>query len=94
MELKEARERIDAVDGILLDAFLKRMALSREIGGIKKDLGLPSEDPAREAEVLKRVAEKSGDLAPYAEELYRCLFTLSRDYQKRGLQSSLSLQSV
>ncbi len=85
MELKEARERIDAIDGILLDAFLKRMALSQEIGRIKRDLGLPLEDPAREEEVLKRVAEKSGELAPCAEELYRCIFSLSKAYQQRGI---------
>ncbi len=85
MELKEARERIDAVDEILLDAFLKRMALSREIGRIKAEQGLPLENREREAEVLDRAMKRSGNLAPYAEELYRCLFSLSKAYQQRGI---------
>ena len=84
-ELTEARKKMDAADEALLDAFLQRMAVSGEIGRLKREQGLPLEDPGREAEVIRRVSERSGEMAPYAEELYRCIFSLSKAYQQRGI---------
>ena len=82
MELKELREEIDTVDEALTALFLRRMALSREIGRIKAERGLPLRVPEREKELLARRREQAGELADYAEALYDTLLSLSRRYQE------------
>jgi chorismate mutase len=55
-ELARRREQIEAIDRELVGLLAKRAALSREIGATKKVAGLPTLDPAREAEVIRRAA--------------------------------------
>lgn len=54
--LGRCREQIEQLDRELIGLLAKRMALSKEIGATKKVAGLPTLDPAREAEVIRRAA--------------------------------------
>jgi chorismate mutase len=50
------RSEIELVDRELVALLAKRVALSKQIGAAKKVAGLPTLDPAREAEVIRRAA--------------------------------------
>jgi chorismate mutase len=54
--LTRCRQQIESVDRELIQLLAKRVGLSKEIGAIKKIAGLPTLDPAREAEVIRRAA--------------------------------------
>lgn len=83
MELKECRDTLDRIDSQIIDLFLKRMDTVRNVAEYKKAHDLPVLAPAREAEILQRVRERSGDeLAPYAATLFETLLYVSREYQK------------
>ena len=55
-ELARCRQQIEGIDRELVALLAKRVALSKEIGAMKKVAGLPTLDPAREAEVIRRAA--------------------------------------
>lgn len=57
--LRSLRDRIAAADEALVDLLADRLALARAIGEVKRELGLPVLDPAREAEVVRRAAERA-----------------------------------
>ena len=54
--LGKCRHEIEQIDRELVALLAKRVAVSREIGAMKKVAGLPTLDPAREAEVIRRAA--------------------------------------
>lgn len=82
MQKQEIRAEIDALDAQITALFCRRMALCRQIGGIKQTEGLPLQDSVREAEVLANVAAQAGDeMEEYAVWLYREIFILSREFQ-------------
>lgn len=54
--LGKCRLQIETIDRELIVLLAKRVALSKEIGSVKKTAGLPTLDPAREAEVIRRAA--------------------------------------
>lgn len=81
MDLTEIRNSIDSVDETLLQSFLKRMELAKDVAEYKAQNNLPTLNKGREREILARVMEKSGELAPYSHRLYTTLFELSRSYQ-------------
>jgi chorismate mutase len=63
MTIDEIRENIDRLDGELLRIFNERASLALQIGEIKKGLGLPVYDPAREKRIFNRMtAENTGPL--------------------------------
>ncbi len=68
--LEELRARIIAVDDEIIQLIGERRDLVIEIGRMKESLGLPILDPAREARVVRRVAERSRALG-VDEELTR-----------------------
>ena len=68
--LEELRDRIITVDDEIIQLIGERRDLVLEIGRIKESLGLPILDPAREARVVRRVAERSRALG-VDEELTR-----------------------
>lgn len=57
MEIDEIRKRIDLLDDELLRIFNRRARLALAIGEIKKRLGLPVYDPAREKRIFLRMKE-------------------------------------
>jgi chorismate mutase len=87
MDIKELRSRIDSIDEELIALFLRRMAVSAQIGAYKKERDLPIFVPEREQEKLADVAAKAGpEMAAYVKRLYDTIFTLSRDYQNEVLE--------
>jgi len=57
--LTRLRRAVDALDEAILSLSRARMELCREIGRVKRELGLPVFDPEREREVL---AKADGEL--------------------------------
>ena len=82
MELKECRNKLDAIDSEILSLFFERMEVVQKVAEYKKENGLPVLAAAREKEILERVRDKSGELAPYAQTLFETLLYVSREYQK------------
>ncbi|HEY2375734.1 MAG TPA: chorismate mutase [Gemmatimonadaceae bacterium] len=71
--LGKCRQQIEALDRELVGLLAKRVALSKEIGAMKKVAGLPTLDPAREAEVIRRAAGIARD-AGLSDEKVRDIF--------------------
>ena len=96
MDLKDLRDKIDAIDDELVQLFVKRMEISAQVADYKKANGLPIYVPAREREILQDVAEKAGpEMANYTRVLYSMLFELSRSYQKkRNTQATPLYQNI
>lgn len=67
------RQQIESIDRELIGLLSKRVGVSREIGATKKVAGLPTLDPAREAEVIRRAAELARD-AGLNDEKVRDIF--------------------
>ena len=82
MDLSQIRNEIDRVDRELLPLFLRRMELSGKVAEYKAQNDLPIYNEEREKEILSQIAEKSGDLSPYAVGLYSEILRLSRSYQE------------
>lgn len=55
-ELARRRRDLEALDRDLIALLGRRVEQSREIGALKRLAGLPTLDPAREAEVIRRAA--------------------------------------
>jgi chorismate mutase len=63
MTIDEIRREIDRLDGELLRIFNERADFALKIGEIKKGVGLPVYDPAREKMIFQRMkAENPGPL--------------------------------
>ncbi|HLO26582.1 MAG TPA: chorismate mutase [Geobacteraceae bacterium] len=59
MTIDEIRQEIDRIDSDLLRIFNRRAELALKIGEIKKGLGLPVYDPAREKKIFVRMKEEN-----------------------------------
>lgn len=82
MNLEELRKEIDSVDRNILELFRDRMALSAEIGKVKKAKGLAILDIEREKDKLDKIAKNvEDDLSAYTSKLYLTLADLSKEYQ-------------
>ncbi len=90
MELNEIRKKIDVVDKKLVDLFVERMNLSKQVADYKKENQLPIYVPSRERQKLQDVAQQAGtDMENYTRVLYSMIFELSRSFQsKHNLESS------
>ena len=92
MELKDIRNTIDQIDDQMLELFVRRMEVARDVAAYKKEHGLPILDSGREREVLNRVTERAGEgLERYAKLLYQTMFDLSRGYQSALLSAGSPL---
>ena len=84
MDLTQIRNQIDGIDQELVSLFNRRMELAAQVADYKKENKLPIYVPAREREILQKVAGlASSDLANYTRVLYSMLFELSRSYQSK-----------
>ncbi len=78
------RNEIDKIDDELISLFAKRMDICREIGIEKAKEGKKVSVKSREEEVVKRQTEKYPSIMKqYIIDLYKTLFKLSKDYQKK-----------
>ena len=84
MDLTEIRQEINRVDDQLVKLFVERMELAGKVADYKREHNMPIFVPAREREILKKVAEQAGpEYGSYARLLYSTLMDLSRSHQSR-----------
>jgi monofunctional chorismate mutase len=83
MNLNELRKEIDVIDEQMMELFKKRMSVSKNIGKLKKVMGLPIIDNAREEMILekRKAALGNDELIPYYQAFLIKLFDLSKEYQ-------------
>ena len=92
MEIKELREKLNAVDDELVGTFERRMELARQIAEYKRENNVSVSDRTREREVINRVTGMvAPELASYAGSLYNTLFDLSKTYQNSLIRSESKL---
>ena len=91
MELFDLRTEIDQVDLQLVNLFLKRMELSKQIAICKMQNGLCINVPGREEEVLRSVQTQAGqEMSDYVLKLYSTLFELSKEYQQHTINNEVT----
>ena len=92
MDIQNIRNEINELDDQLVDLFVRRMQIAREVAEYKKEHNLPVTDRTREREVLHRL---TGQVAPefsaYTKSLYQKLFELSKTYQSTLLSGESTL---
>ncbi len=94
MELTELRERIDKIDGELVELFKERMSICASVAEYKREHGLKVLDASRERALLGKVSELSGEeFEEYIRTLYATLLELSRSYQHKMLGDTSPLYS-
>jgi len=54
--LLNIRSFIDQIDGRIIELLQERAGLAHEIGLVKKDLGIPIQDPGREGKIRDKLA--------------------------------------
>ena len=84
-DLSGIRKEILEIDAQMASLFEKRMKLAASVLDIKKELGLPVNDPEREKVVLQRAMDNVQDynIKEYYKLLTVKMMELSRDYQNR-----------
>ena len=60
MDLQQLREKMNRIDREMVDLYLERMKTAETIGAWKRENGVPVYDPARERDLLDRVASLAG----------------------------------
>ena len=84
-DLREARSQIDEVDRELVALLARRTELARRAGRAKAELGLPVQDPAREAELLaerEALGTAQGLDAAAVRDVFDAIVALSRQAQR------------
>ena len=88
-DLSEARREIDEIDGSLSRLVKRRLELAADVVHAKMEKGLPIFDPAREREVMARVADEVGpEMEDEARIVFTTLFALSRSRQGAAFPDS------
>ena len=92
MDLNELRQQINSIDDELLNLFTRRMDLATQVADYKRAHDLPILQPAREREILKKVADKAGpELGGYARVLFSMLMELSKSFQNKRNNKEIEL---
>lgn len=87
--LLEARERINAIDNVLVAKLNERLAVVETIHAYKVEHGLPTLDVARERSLLARItAASEPQWAPYVRAQFEGIMLASRHYQNREASST------
>lgn len=93
MDKENIRSEIDALDDKLVELYLKRFELVKEIAKYKEENNVPVSDPAREREILKRVALKAGpEFENEVAMLFYDIFSLSRAKERRMILKESKLE--
>lgn len=93
LELSDVRKRIDKIDDELLELLKARMDAAKDVAMIKKRDNTPILNTAREAEILKDIASKSGEYANYMKIVYSTLMDVSRGLQHKILSGGEELRN-
>ncbi len=84
-KLTQLRREVDYLDSQLLDLLLKRFALSRRIGHLKRLLGLPIHDPHREGEIINSLTQRKTNNLSQDDiaTIFRPIYKLSKKFQQK-----------
>ncbi len=84
-KLKPLRDRIDAIDAQILDLLAQRGQVAQDVGHVKAETSAPVFRPEREAQVLRRVAERNpGPLKDHdVQTIFREIMSACRALEKR-----------
>ena len=89
MNIEELRGKIDNIDNQLVELFIERMSVVKEVAVFKKENSIGVEQGSREEEILSRVTENtSQELQIYIKHLFNTLFETSKSYQKSFVEFS------
>ncbi|MBO5940993.1 MAG: chorismate mutase [Kiritimatiellae bacterium] len=90
--IESIRDEINEVDDALLKLFLRRMEASQRMAEAKRNSASPVHDPARERDILTKVAHAVGpDLENEARLMFTTLMSISRGRQRAELAGSSQL---
>ncbi|MGN0665754.1 MAG: bifunctional chorismate mutase/prephenate dehydratase [Huintestinicola sp.] len=82
MDLSQIRKDIDGLDGQILELFIKRMELCRQVARYKIDNDLPVMQGGREKEIIDKVMKASPDsLADASKVLFTSIMDISKCLQ-------------
>ncbi|PIE52014.1 chorismate mutase [Candidatus Fermentibacteria bacterium] len=79
--MKQMRAEIDRIDEEIVRLLENRIRVVLEISEYKKEHGIPVNDPAREDDILARLASGKIDEG-MIRKVYRTIFSCSRNIQK------------
>jgi len=85
--LERLRVDIETIDQRLIDLIAQRVSLARQVGQLKRSAGLPTLDPAREANVVRNagaLARAAGLTAEDVREIYWHVIGLCRRAQSEA----------
>lgn len=85
--LSPYRQRIDHIDGQIMQLLNERAAVVRDVGIVKKRFGASVSAPGREEEVLRRVSSQArAPLTPAdATAIYRAVLTAMASVEQREM---------
>jgi len=83
--IPQLRQSIDTLDRQILDLVSKRLELVMQVGEVKRALGVEVHDPARESDLLERVAAAATPplTAAMAQRIFQCIIAESRALEQR-----------
>jgi chorismate mutase/prephenate dehydratase len=87
MDLNQLRGNIDKIDDQILDLFLERMEICRNVAEYKRENNLSVLQGGREDEIIRRIKERTAD--PNLENGTAALFTTIMDISKHLQNQSL-----
>jgi len=84
MDLNTYRNKIDEIDDNIVKLLLERFAVVKDISEYKKTRGLDVFQQAREAEILKKIADKieNDEYKEYILKIYADIFDASKSLQR------------
>jgi len=93
--IDDGRRKIDRVDRKLVQLLNDRAAFAKQIGRLKKRLGLDVYSPEREEEILRNVMKwNKGSLPPdVLRRLYERVLDESRTLERTAMEESNSVPS-
>ncbi|MBC7129817.1 chorismate mutase [Candidatus Bathyarchaeota archaeon] len=87
-EIEQLRKKIDEIDEEILSLLKERIEISKQIGEVKRNKGLPIKDLERELEKYQQVAKKAIELGLNAENvknIYKNIIKMSRQIQEQAI---------
>ena len=95
MSIENCRAEIDSIDKDLVELFVKRMNVAKEIAQLKKETGKAVCDTERERKLLAKVEESAGEeFGDYTRRLYSSILELSRNYQSKSIAPTSGLSGA
>jgi len=93
-QIKPWRDKIDALDEQIVALLNERASCTLQVGAMKREAGVSVYDPARESDILQRVAAQgNGPLTAAAlRRLFERILDESRSQERAGNERSDNIQ--